>query len=180
MSTDPYPPPSSSGVYAAVDSLDVDLQVATEESDLPTEAQLSQWVAQALHAADYGLSEELPTELTLRIVGEAESQELNSTYRLKDSPTNVLSFPFEAPEGVPLALLGDLVICAPVVVKEAQEQNKRPSDHWAHMVVHGTLHLLGYDHIEEQDAKLMEALEVQILASLGIADPYVIDNEKEE
>lgn len=161
---------------ATVMDLDLDLQIACEAAELPALADFSRWVAQALQGAHYSPPQDMPTELTLRIVDAAESRELNSTYRGKDKPTNVLSFPFEGPEDIPLALLGDLVICAPVVQQEAAEQNKAITAHWAHMVIHGTLHLLGYDHIEEQQAQQMEALEVQILASLGFADPYVINN----
>ena len=100
---------------------------------------------------------------------------LNKEYRGKDKPTNVLSFPFDDMAGLPeeeTRLLGDLVICAPVVRKEAKKQDKRPKDHWAHMVVHGTLHLLGYDHIEEAEASEMEALEARILEQFGIKNPY--------
>lgn len=160
--------------------LDLDLQLACDAPDLPTAADFSRWVAQALQGAHYTAPEDLTTELTLRIVDTDESRTLNSTYRGKDKPTNVLSFPFDGPEDIPLALLGDLVVCAPVVAQEATEQNKPITAHWAHMVIHGTLHLLGFDHIEEQDATEMEALEVQILASLGFADPYVINNQAEE
>ena len=101
-----------------------------------------------------------------------ESQQLNSQYRQKDKPTNVLSFPFEVPEGIELNLLGDLVVCASVVEQEAKEQNKVLFHHWAHMIVHGCLHLLGYDHINDADADEMEALEVKILAKLAISNPY--------
>lgn len=101
-----------------------------------------------------------------------ESQSLNSQYRGKDKPTNVLSFPFEVPDGIELDLLGDLIICADVVEKEAQEQDKPLLHHWAHMVIHGTLHLLGYDHISDDEAEEMEALEIKLLAHLSIPDPY--------
>lgn len=111
-------------------------------------------------------------EITVRFTDEQESQALNSEYRGKDKPTNVLSFPFEAPPGMSMNLLGDLVICAPVILQEAQEQNKNPTHHYAHMIVHGILHLLGYDHINNQDAEIMEAKEIRILATLGIDDPY--------
>lgn len=116
-------------------------------------------------------------EVTVRIVDEAESNELNLTYRGKDKPTNVLSFPFEAPPGLELPLLGDLVICRQVVEHEAAEQGKPLMAHWAHMVVHGSLHLLGYDHIEDDEAEEMEALERDIMQELGFADPYLNDEE---
>jgi probable rRNA maturation factor len=147
-------------------SLVLDLQIASAAEGLPSEAQLQAWAEAALR------DEREETELTIRIVDEPESQALNRDYRDKDKPTNVLSFPFEAPPGVPCELLGDLVICAPVVAREAAEQGKSAPAHWAHMVVHGVLHLLGYDHEEDAQAEDMEALEVQILAGLAIADPY--------
>jgi len=108
----------------------------------------------------------------VRIVDEPEMRELNARYRHKDYPTNVLSFPAELPPGVDVPLLGDIVICAPVVNREATEQHKAPRAHWAHMLVHGTLHLLGHDHERERDAAVMEALERRILAGLKFPDPY--------
>lgn len=113
-------------------------------------------------------------ELTVRIVDEAEGRALNARWRGRDYATNVLSFPAELPPGVALPLLGDLVVCAPVVAREAAEQGKAETDHWAHLVVHGTLHLLGFDHERETDAALMEGLERELLAGLGIGDPYAI------
>ena len=113
-------------------------------------------------------------ELAVRIVDEAESRELNRTYRGKDRPTNVLSFPMPAPPGVPVQSLGDLVICAPLVAREAQEQGKSLEAHWAHLVVHGVLHLLGHDHERPEAAEAMEALEVRILAGLGYPNPYEV------
>lgn len=146
--------------------IDLDLQIATEAPDLPAEADIRHWVAAAVGDA----MEE--AQLTVRITDEAEIRELNATYRGKDYATNVLSFPFEAPPGVDLPLLGDIVICAAVVAREAAEQEKPLQAHWAHMVIHGTLHLLGYDHIEEADAEEMEGLEIGLLADLGYANPY--------
>ena len=147
-------------------SFQIDVQYEVEGT-LPTEAQFQLWVDTAL----YTLLEQ--GEVCIRFVCCEESQTLNHTYRGKDKPTNVLSFPFEVPEGVPLHLLGDLVICAEVVSNEATEQNKNLFNHWAHMVVHGCLHLIGYDHIKDAEAEEMESLERQILAKLDISDPYL-------
>lgn len=110
--------------------------------------------------------------LAIRVVGTRESARLNKTYRGKMGPTNVLSFPFAAPAGLCAVELGDLVICAPVVAREARAQGKAPRAHWAHMVIHGVLHLLGYDHVRAGQARTMEALERRILGELGYADPY--------
>ena len=146
----------------------IDLQIACEqETGLPTAEQIEQWATAAVQPQ----SDEV--EMTVRIVDEAESHELNLNYRGKDRPTNVLSFPFECPDEVELPLLGDLVICRQVVEREAQEQEKPLMAHWAHMVVHGSLHLLGYDHIEDDEAEEMESLETQIMTELGFADPYL-------
>ncbi|MBQ4814522.1 rRNA maturation RNase YbeY [Pseudoalteromonas luteoviolacea] len=147
-------------------SVDVDLQLACEFKELPSESQFQNWAEKAL------LPYREHAEVTIRIADETESQELNSQYRGKDKPTNVLSFPFEAPPGIELPLVGDLIICPQVVFREAQEQEKSFHDHFAHMVIHGCLHLLGFDHINEQDAMEMESLEKEFLADLGIADPY--------
>lgn len=111
-------------------------------------------------------------ELCIKIVDAEESQYLNRTYRGKDKPTNVLSFPSEIPEFVESPHLGDLAICATVVVNEASEQNKSISAHWAHLTIHGCLHLLGFDHIEDDEAEAMESLEVALLSQLNIANPY--------
>lgn len=151
----------------------LDVQIADELEGyavfLPSEEQLQLWAERALSER----TEFAEPELTIRLVAEAESQELNSTYRGKDKPTNVLSFPFEAPPEVPIELLGDLIICAQVVQAESHEQNKQADAHWAHMVIHGCLHLLGYDHINDDDAEIMEGIERQILATLGYSDPYL-------
>ena len=146
----------------------IDLQIACEqETGLPTAEQIEQWATAAVQPQ----SDEV--EMTVRIVDEAESHALNLNYRGKDCPTNVLSFPFECPDEVELPLLGDLVICRQVVEREAQEQDKSVMAHWAHMVVHGSLHLLGYDHIEDDEAEEMESLETQIMTGLGFVDPYL-------
>ena len=146
----------------------IDLQIACEqETGLPTAEQIEQWATAAVQPQ----SDEV--EMTVRIVDEAESHALNLNYRGKDRPTNVLSFPFECPDEVELPLLGDLVICRQVVEREAQERDKPVMAHWAHMVVHGSLHLLGYDHIEDDEAEEMESLETQIMTGLGFADPYL-------
>ncbi len=151
-------------------SILVDLQIATENIEgLPTEEQIEQWATAAVQP------EGDEVEMTVRIVDEAESHELNLTYRGKDRPTNVLSFPFECPDEVELPLLGDLVICRQVVEREAEEQEKPLMAHWAHMVVHGSLHLLGYDHIEDDEAEEMESLETQIMQGLGFDDPYLAE-----
>ena len=151
-------------------SIFVDLQIATENIEgLPTEEQIVQWATAAVQP------EGDEVEMTVRIVDEAESHDLNLTYRGKDRPTNVLSFPFECPDEVELPLLGDLVICHQVVEREAAEQEKPLMAHWAHMVVHGSLHLLGYDHIEDDEAEEMESLETQIMQGLGFDDPYLAE-----
>lgn len=151
-------------------SVAVDVQVALEDETLPPPSAFRIWAKAALADVDQDC------ELSLRIVDEDESRRLNHQYRGKDRPTNVLSFPFEAPEGVPAEeignYLGDLVICAPVVAREAAEQHKTPAAHWAHMVVHGVLHLRGYDHIEEAEAQVMEDKEREVLDGLGFSDPY--------
>lgn len=154
----------------------IDLQVAVDNNgDLPNTEQLQIWVSAALAAAQYNAEE---AELSVRFVDKNESQSLNHQYRDKDKPTNVLSFPFEQPLGLPrdaqLPLLGDLVICTSVVSSEAREQGKPLESHWAHMLVHGTLHLLGFDHIDDAEAEQMEALEIQILSGLGYSNPYSI------
>ncbi len=161
--------------------LQVELQLATRRPWVPGAVTLRRW-ARAAHEG--GLAS-LPVRrrrmhaavaqgaaLCLRIVGSAESRHLDREYRGKDKPTNVLSFPASPEERVATGILGDLVICAPVVAREAREQRKTLGAHWAHMVVHGTLHLLDYDHERVRDARTMEALEVEILRGLGFHDPY--------
>jgi probable rRNA maturation factor len=154
----------------------VDLQMATaSEASLPDLATIEQWVQTAIIAGSLEKRDE--AELTVRIVDNDESQQLNHQYRDKNKPTNVLSFPFQNPPGVALPLLGDLVICKNVVENEALEQNKTLTEHWAHMLIHGTLHLLGYDHIDPQEALEMENLETKLLIELGFADPYLSEKE---
>jgi len=149
-------------------AIDLDIQHASNAENLPSTAQLQSWVDTALGHYHKNF------ELTIRIVDISESQALNLQYREKDKPTNVLSFPFEVPEGIELNLLGDLVICADIVKNEAQEQHKELHHHWAHMVIHGCLHLLGYDHIDDDEAIEMETLETRLLKELAISDPYLI------
>ena len=147
--------------------LTVDIQCASTEP-VPEEEDLRRWIAAAL------ASRKKPgdAEISVRLVDGDEMARLNQAYRHKAGPTNVLSFPAELPAELELPLLGDIVICAPVVRAEAREQNKNTAAHWAHMAVHGTLHLLGYDHTEEREALVMEALETAILAKLNYPCPY--------
>ena len=141
-------------------------QNATTVTDIPTRFDFKRWVDEALK----DLRE--AAEVTIRIVDEDEMTHLNQTYRKKQGPTNVLSFPYEGPKEVEPTFLGDIVICAPLVQQEAISQNKSVINHWAHLVIHGILHLLGYDHIKDDEAIIMETLEINILSRLGIADPY--------
>ena len=148
--------------------LTVDLQNVFEGLGVPEESLFQAWAQAAWLGQD-------PSEVTIRIVDIEEGQALNHQYRGKDKPTNVLSFPFEAPAGITVPLAGDLVICAPVVEDEAREQLKEPATHWAHMVVHGMLHLQGYYHINDEDAEAMEALEIRLLAQFGFGNPYAAE-----
>lgn len=216
------------------DVVRVDVQNATEESDLPDQEMLTHWVTAALqchksqpvrgttepgvrntvlkrdqtenpegqpsffnqlrfyllerpkrwlatpnllHYSPFTCpSETSDLELTIRIVDEVEAQQLNETWRQRTGPTNVLSFPYECPECIEnLGLLGDIVICAPLVAREAAEQQKSGHAHWAHLVIHGTLHLLGYDHTDDSQAQAMENLEIRILHNLGYPNPYHTD-----
>ncbi len=146
----------------------ISLELINEDNlTAPDAAQFQTWLNQVAEKL------KINGEVCIKIVDESESQDLNHTYRGKEKPTNVLSFPSEIPDFVESTHLGDLAICASIVVSEATEQNKQAEHHWAHMSIHGILHLLGYDHIEDKDAEEMEALEVEILAGLGIGDPYV-------
>ena len=147
--------------------IEIDIQRVFTDDSVPSDELLTVWATAALQRFDK------PFEMTIRIVEASESQTLNHQYRDKDKPTNVLSFPFEVPDGIELNLLGDIIICVEVVAQEAQTQNKTLEAHWAHMVVHGCLHLLGFDHISDDEAEEMEALEIEILAELGLDNPYI-------
>lgn len=145
----------------------IDIQRIFDSNGQPDQMQIQAWVDAALE----GFGQD--TEIVIRIVDETESAQLNEQYRHKKGPTNILSFPFEVPEGIELDLLGDLVICAPVVAREAAEQHKQPAHHWAHIVVHGVLHLLGYDHTGDDEAEQMESREIEILKKMDINNPYI-------
>lgn len=154
--------------------LELDLQRASATPG-PSDAEFRRWCELALRqrSAD--------SEMTIRLVDETEGRELNLTYRHKDYATNVLSFPADVPDDLlDILLLGDLVICVPVVEREAAEQGKALDAHWAHLVMHGCLHLLGYDHIDDDEAEEMEALERELLAELGHPDPYAADEDVDD
>ena len=144
--------------------INVELQNLSKSSRVPTEMMLQAWAVAAI-AGEHA-------EVVIRVVDTGESAELNQNYRQKNGPTNVLSFPFEAPPGISSEILGDLVICAPVVEAEAAEQGKPLQAHWAHMVVHGLLHLQGFDHVDDNEASMMESEEIAILQGLGFPNPY--------
>ena len=143
----------------------MDIQTACAEP-IPENADIQQWIGAALE----GRRED--AEVSVRLVDEREMAELNQRYRGKPGPTNVLAFPADLPEGIEHPLLGDIVVCPAVVNREAAEQHKTHAQHWMHILVHGCLHLLGYDHIDDAGAQLMEARERQILSSVGYPDPY--------
>lgn len=147
------------------------LQIVAKNVYVPEEAAFLRWLDSL---AQWCTVE--PEMLTVRVVDTDEGQQLNQQYRGKDTPTNVLSFPSQLPEFVEPDYLGDLVICAAVVNREALEQNKAVDAHWAHMLVHGVLHLLGYDHMEEAQAEEMEALESKIVIAMGYTTPYFDSN----
>jgi len=149
----------------------VDVQLAADDEPVPTADEIAIWANRAIDAA--GNSSNM--EVSVRVVGADEMQQLNSEFRDKDRPTNVLSFQAGDFAGLPDEAqrpLGDIVVCAAVVAAEAEQQGKTQSDHWAHMIVHGTLHLLGFDHENDSDAAAMECLEIQILGNCGVANPY--------
>lgn len=166
------PAEAASAALAAADGTAsgaiVHVNYALPRGGIPAATSFRRWV----NAALAGAAANPAAEVSIRLVGDDEGLALNQRYRHKDYATNVLSFPAELPAGIDLPLLGDLVICAPVVAREAHAQRKAPREHWAHLTVHGVLHLLGHDHIEDAEAVRMEALETRILAGLGMADPY--------
>lgn len=154
----------------------VDLQIACSDPDqLPMPASFEKWIKAAILGGSDSVREE--AELTVRIVDQDEIMQLNDQYRNINKATNVLAFPFENPPGLTLPLLGDLIICKEVVENEAKLQGKTLTAHWAHMSIHSTLHLLGYDHIEQAEAIEMENLETKLLAELGFTDPYLSEKE---
>ena len=147
-------------------NLIVDIQMASASEEAPDPQSIERWVSAAID------NQRDSTELSIRIVDTEEGRALNEQFRGSTGATNVLSFPFENESPEPLPLIGDIVICAPVVRKEASDQNKTLNAHWAHMIIHGVLHLLGYDHQSETDANLMESLETEIMQGLGFPPPY--------
>ena len=158
--------------------LDLDLQKMVSSDMIPSQEEMESWIRKTLlmlekiEGKDVKKEHDKEYELTIRIVDKDEIQFLNRTYRHKDKATNVLSFPFESPVEVSLPLLGDLVICHDIVIEEAKQQGKPIEAHWAHMVVHGVLHLKGYDHIDDTEAEVMESLEIEILNDFNILNPY--------
>ena len=146
------------------------MENASSSPNVPDEKLVHQWVHAALAEINTGGKDDL--ELSVRVVDEEESADLNQRYRHKQGATNVLSFPADLPDSLQLPLLGDLVICAQIVEREARQQDKSLDAHWAHMLIHGSLHLMGYDHIDDRDAEEMELLETKIITSLNFPPPY--------
>tara|TARA_R110000822_G_scaffold226254_14_gene359026 strand:+ start:7354 stop:7842 length:489 start_codon:yes stop_codon:yes gene_type:complete len=151
-------------------NLTIDMENASSSPNVPDEKLVHQWVYAALAEINTGGKDDL--ELSVRVVDEEESADLNQRYRHKQGATNVLSFPADLPDSLQLPLLGDLVICAQIVEREARQQDKSLDAHWAHMLIHGSLHLMGYDHIDDRDAEEMELLETKIITSLNFPPPY--------
>ncbi len=145
--------------------LDISYADGLPPLNFPSSEQMQNWAASAY-------LEDTESYVALKVVGEEESKALNSEFRGKDNSTNILSFPMQMPEGAELPILGDLALCATVVAREAASQDKHFHAHWAHMLVHGVLHLQGYDHVDDKEAEEMEALEREILEELGYPDPY--------
>lgn len=147
-------------------SIEIEIQYATESRNLPDTKKIKKWVKSSLN------NKIKQAEITIRIVDEEEGTRLNEQWRSASGPTNVLSFPYNEDNKNPETMQGDLVLCAPVIFREAKQQNKSPDAHWAHMIIHGILHLQGFDHIQENDAVEMESLETDILNKLHFPDPY--------
>lgn len=147
----------------------IEVQFAADGQHCPSAPQIILWAQTAL--------EKQVADLTIRIVESTEIQSLNEEFRAKSTPTNVLSFPSDIPPELGLAYLGDVAVCAEIVNSEALEQGKTNDSHWAHMIIHGVLHLRGFDHIQNTDADVMEALEIDLLADLGFNNPYEITND---
>lgn len=141
----------------------LEIQIASTSKKIPSERQFQTWVDTVLKDNN---------EVVIRIVDCSESAELNQRYRHKCGATNILSFPFEVPEMISSLLLGDLVICAPIIEQQAEQQQKPLFHHWAHIVVHGVLHLYGYDHLSDAEARIMESKEITLLKKLSIRNPY--------
>jgi probable rRNA maturation factor len=150
-------------------SVTIDITIAEDiesgDDEVPESTSLSRW-AQAAY------QHTTPAVASVLVTSNSEMQQLNKQYRGKDKVTNVLSFPMQSPDGVDLCLLGDVVLCAPVINQEARQQGKTGEAHWAHMLVHGMLHLQGYDHVADEDAEIMEQQEIAILRRLGFSNPY--------
>ena len=148
--------------------LSLHIENASGETAVPDDEDIHRWASAAL-------GNDIATELSIRLVNTEESAQLNERFRGRSKPTNVLSFPADLPADAPCSLIGDIAICAPVIAIEAREQNKQLDAHWAHMIIHGCLHLLGYDHIESVQAEQMEQLEITLLEKLGFSNPYQSD-----
>lgn len=155
--------------------MNVDIQIVTNADGVPPVGKIQRWVAAAVAAKVADQTDDPAAVVSVRVVDEDEMQTLNRNYRDQDKPTNVLSFPAGDVQGLPAdtdTSLGDIVVCAAVVAREAREQGKTLDDHWGHMLVHGVLHLLGHNHMTDSEADEMEGFEREILAGLGIANPY--------
>ena len=165
-------------------NVQLDVQYAVDQADLPDEETIRAWIDMVLDMPGLEWRQDgkltvdtlrdSGVQLTVRLADREESAELNSHYRHRSGPTNVLSFPYDQQVPVEPVLLGDIVICAPLVVTEAQQQSKPVMAHWAHLVIHGVLHLLGYDHESVADADIMESMEARVLQQLGLPDPYAM------
>jgi len=164
-------PPSKSACH-------VDVQCHYADVNVPSDIVFREWVDKTIQfLIDKNLLDNAAIDLSILVVDKSESQLLNNDYSQQNKPTNVLSFPFDTPDifkpSQESNILGDIVICAPIIELEAQQQNKLIEHHWAHMLVHGLLHLLGYDHLNNNDASIMENLEIEILSQLGYKNPYL-------